>query len=163
MKNFTSVLIIAALVTLSGCATTNSPTPSGPTKAEQQKITVMYQAVQKRGGPVSQLYFAEMPSAGNNLADYLLVGVIKAGSPSNSMDALQELLKKVPGAQVVVYGGNDAVTAASVEEVLKLLPSSPGFLNTVLWVVQKEAASHSESLHAVAKLAGVRLEVVQIP
>lgn len=163
MKNFTSALTITALVTLSGCATTNSPTPSGPAQAEQQKITVMHQAVQKRGGPVSQLYFAEMPSAGNYLSDYLLVGVIKAGSPTTATDALQELLKKVPNAQVVVYGENDAVTAASIEEVLKLLTPSPGFLNAVLWVVQKEATSHSEGLHAAAKRAGVRLEVLQIP
>ena len=102
MKHIFSTLIVVMVIGLTGCATTGTQTSASESTFNQQRIAALTQAIHKRGGSVSQLLFLEIPSASEAIADYLSVGLIKAGSPSNAMDALLELLQKAPGAQVVV-------------------------------------------------------------
>lgn len=160
MKHIVPTLIVAMVIGLAGCATTGTQTSASASTFNQQRIAALTQAIHQRGGSVSQLLFLEIPSASEAIADYLSVGLIKAGSPSNAMDALLELLQKAPGAQVAVFGTSDAVTAASVQGVLKSLRSSSDHSKTTLWVALKNPSGHAEELRVAAQTAGLHLEVL---
>jgi uncharacterized protein YceK len=163
MKQIVSVLILMSLFGLSGCATTGGQTSSSLPTSYQQHVAALKQSIQKRGGSVSQLFFLEIPSTPSAISNFLLEGMIKADSSTNAMDALLTLLQKAPGAQVVVFGGNDAVTAASVGGVLKNLNTSPDHAKTTLWVALKDPSHHVEILQTAAQTKGMRLEVLQSP
>ena len=161
MKHIASALILTIVIGLAGCATPGGRISGSPSNLDQQRMAVLTQAVLKRGGSVSELFFLEVPSASDAIADYLSVGLIKAGTSSSTMDALLTLLQKAPGAQVVVFGDSDAVTAASVQGVFKNLRISPDHSKTILWVALKNPSIHAEGLRAAAQTAAVRLEILQ--
>jgi uncharacterized protein YceK len=160
MKHTVPTLIVAMAIGLAGCATPGTQTSASASIFNQQRIAALTQAIHKRGGSVSQLLFLEIPSASEAIPDYLSVGLIKAGSPSNAMDALLELLQKAPGAQVAVFGASDAVTIASVQGVLKSFRASPDHSKTTLWVALKNPSGHEEELRVAAQTAGLHLEVL---
>jgi len=160
MKFIAPTLIVATVIALAGCTTTKTQTSASRATSSQQRLAALTQAIHQRGGTVSQLLFLDIPSATEPIADYLTVGLIKAGGSSNAMDALFELLQKAPGAQVVVFGTSDAVTAGSVQGVLKRLRASSDHSKTTLWVALKNPAEHAEDLRVAAQAVGPRLEVL---
>ena len=64
---------------------------------------------------------------------------------------------------MVIQGNSDAITAASIEGVLKLLPPSTNQQKNKLWVTLKTPSEYNQSLTAAAQTAGVRLETLRFP
>lgn len=163
MRHFISALVMAILFCLAGCGTTSGPSSSVALYHDKHRTESVGNQIRERGGDMSQLFYLDIPDAENGISNQLTAGLIKAGMSTNAMDTLLTLLRSVPVAQVVIQGNSDAITAASIEGVLKLLSPSTNQQKTKLWVTLKNPSEYNQSLLAAAQTAGVRLETLRFP
>lgn len=151
----TLLSFVTTLILLSGCANLGVQAEANKL-AEQKQLAAI---VAKAGK--SQVFVTDVPSANNFISDQLIVAALKAGTMSNSAQALLKVLQKSPAATVAVTGKSSSVTAATVEAVLKRLAPLPANSQTVLLFVGD--ASHTDKLKSAATLSGITLETLQIP
>lgn len=163
MRNIISILAVTTLFSLAGCATTFSQPSGGAFIFDQQRVIALTNLIKGSGGAVSELYFLDVDSPTGLLAANLMVGMLKAGGTSSTIDSLGDLLKKVPDAQIVITGANDDVTAATVEGTLKRISPSSNYQKSVFWLALNNPSDHHKSLLIAAQAAGVGLETLQFP
>lgn len=100
-----------------------------------------------------------VPSANNFISNQMMIASIKAGADATAVVDLVAILKGPNTKPIAVLGDNDAVTAATIEAVLKRLQ---GFKPSAkLYFVG--GASYGQSLKAQADAAGVSFEAVVYP
>ena len=146
---------MTTLILLSGCANLGVQAEANKL-AEQKQLAAI---VAKAGK--SQVFVTDVPSANNFISDQLIVAALKAGTMSNSAQALLKVLQKSPAATVAVTGKSSSVTAATVEAVLKRLAPLPANSQTVVLFVGDVA--YTEKLRLAAAPSGIKLETLQIP
>lgn len=94
----TLLSLVTSIVLLPGCANFGAQAEANKL-AEQKQLAVI---IAKTGK--SQVFITDIPSANNFISDQLIVAALKAGTLSNSAQALLKVLQQSPSATVAVTG-----------------------------------------------------------
>ncbi len=108
---------LAAALTLAACSST---------QPVQQQMGQMNQAVARSGAAADEMLFVNVPSAGNPVSNGMLLTALAAGTRSNAVDALAEILKARPKAPLGVVGQSRELNVATLKRALKDLPAAAG-------------------------------------
>ncbi|WP_274572323.1 hypothetical protein [Neisseria leonii] len=113
MKN---IFLAAAAFLLAACAATQ---PVG------RQMGQIRQAVVAKGQVVDQMLFVRVPSPGNPVSEGMMLAALAAGTQSNAVKGITEILTARPNAPLGIVGNSRAVNVATLKRALADLPAVP--------------------------------------
>jgi len=148
-----AILLATGSIFLGGCASTSDNLPP---VTQEQRLKAMAPWVAK-----GNLIVMEVPAASNLLSNQLAIAALKAGSSSNAVDQIVQMLRSGKASTLAVMGNNQALNTATVQAALKQWKASGAHTTvTLLLVGQPE---DGPALKESAAAAGLQLEIAAIP
>lgn len=148
----TFALLFSSL--LAGCSTTNSTAPGTARKHQnpyaKQMAAIMVAADSR------EMFFMEVSSPDNLIAEKLMLATLSAGSSSTAIDQLAQLLLSSKALSVGVVGKSQAINVMTVKQTLKKINEKQAS-GTVFLVASK---AEQKSLMAANTNPTVKLIIV---
>lgn len=147
-----STLLATGSIFLGGCASTSGNLSPA---TQEQRMAAMAPWVAK-----GNLIAMELPAASNPLSNQIAIAALKAGSSSNAVDQIVQVLRSGKATTLAVMGNSPALNTATVQAALKQWKASGAHTTvTLLLVGQPE---DGPALKESAAAAGLQLEIAAI-
>lgn len=150
--NLTFALLFSSL--FAGCSTTNSTT-SGTVQKHRNPYAKQMAAIIVAADS-REMFFMEVSSPDNLIAEKLMLATLSAGSSSTAIDQLAQLLLSGKALSVGVVGKSQAINVMTVKQTLKRINEKQAS-GTVFLVANK---AEQESLMAANTNPTVKLIIV---
>lgn len=148
-----AILFATGFIFLGGCASTSGNLP--PT-TQEQRLAAMAPWVAK-----GNLIAIEVSAASNPLSNQMVIAALKAGSSSNAVDQIVQVLRSGKASTLAVMGNNQALTTATVQAALKRWTASGARTTVILLLVGQ--SEDGPALKESAATSGLQLEIAAIP